>query len=434
MKKYLILVIILAFVGLTGCAGKAPGDAEPVVALVNGERITPVMVEEKTQDLLYTKYLQEKSLKHLKGLDSNEVVLKKIDELEKNLAQEITANQAFNELVREIVQKQEAKKHGFSVSHEDIEKIIQDSRDAEKNLLQDSEDYRLIQETKKKFMELKGLKTEKDYEDYRRQSLGKILLIGRLRAQVDEESAMEIAKEYPGTTDDDFRELVKNRYHNYVEKLVANARIKIKDQKFTIETRLLLDKIPDADKNLSTKIPVADYKLILTFEAKEVTEKTREVIKQRAEIAGLTIYFDKGSGDTIRMEIPHCADPDVYQWLVTKGEIRFQDPDKNMFITRKDIQSAIVKRNMDQESLVIEFNKDGAKKFAQVTTANVGKSIAIKMDQLDVASPMVAEPITSGEVQVTGPVSPGVLEAVLNTELLDQEIKPVQVETIKNKN
>jgi preprotein translocase subunit SecD len=63
-------------------------------------------------------------------------------------------------------------------------------------------------------------------------------------------------------------------------------------------------------------------------------------------------------------------------------------------------------RTFDQSttspSVLIEFNADGAKEFARLTSKNVGKIIAIVLDGKILALPRINEPILGGSVQISG--------------------------------
>jgi SecD/SecF fusion protein len=50
----------------------------------------------------------------------------------------------------------------------------------------------------------------------------------------------------------------------------------------------------------------------------------------------------------------------------------------------------------------LQFNAEGAKKFAQITTNNVGKRLAIVLDGKVQSAPNIKEPIPSGEAVITG--------------------------------
>jgi len=52
--------------------------------------------------------------------------------------------------------------------------------------------------------------------------------------------------------------------------------------------------------------------------------------------------------------------------------------------------------------VALQFNPEGAKKFAEVTAANVGKRLAIVLDGKVQSAPMIREAIPSGEAVITG--------------------------------
>lgn len=53
-------------------------------------------------------------------------------------------------------------------------------------------------------------------------------------------------------------------------------------------------------------------------------------------------------------------------------------------------------------SISLEFNAEGAKLFADITKANVGKPIAIYLDGVALSAPVVREPITDGQAEING--------------------------------
>ncbi|MCM8792062.1 MAG: protein translocase subunit SecD [Candidatus Omnitrophica bacterium] len=78
---------------------------------------------------------------------------------------------------------------------------------------------------------------------------------------------------------------------------------------------------------------------------------------------------------------------------------------KEAVLTGEVIKNALVK--FDQSSfgepvVAIEFNSEGAKKFAQITKDNVGKRLAIVLDGKLQSAPLIKEPIPSGEAVITG--------------------------------
>ncbi len=79
--------------------------------------------------------------------------------------------------------------------------------------------------------------------------------------------------------------------------------------------------------------------------------------------------------------------------------------DVKAVLTGEAIKNAMVKFDQSafNEPLVaIEMNAEGAKKFAQITSDNVGRRLAIILDGKIVSAPRIREAIPSGEAVITG--------------------------------
>ena len=59
----------------------------------------------------------------------------------------------------------------------------------------------------------------------------------------------------------------------------------------------------------------------------------------------------------------------------------------------------------NQPAISFSLNRDGGRKFASFTRANVGRSMAIIMDNRVYSAPVIQEPIAGGEVRITGTFS-----------------------------
>ncbi len=73
-------------------------------------------------------------------------------------------------------------------------------------------------------------------------------------------------------------------------------------------------------------------------------------------------------------------------------------------LTGKDLKRSEVKfdPNSGEPQVGLEFNSEGAQKFAEITSRNVGKPVAIFLDEFPVTAPNVQEAITSGEAVISG--------------------------------
>jgi preprotein translocase subunit SecD len=80
----------------------------------------------------------------------------------------------------------------------------------------------------------------------------------------------------------------------------------------------------------------------------------------------------------------------------------------------------------------LEFNTEGTKKFSDITTRNVGKPVAIFLDNFLITAPMVKEPITSGKAVISGEFS--IEEAKKLSIQLNAGALPVPIKLIEQRN
>jgi preprotein translocase subunit SecD len=78
--------------------------------------------------------------------------------------------------------------------------------------------------------------------------------------------------------------------------------------------------------------------------------------------------------------------------------------EKRVLVSGADLTDA--QPSFDQQTgqpvVTFRFNSSGARKFAEVTSANVGKPFAIVLDNKVISAPVIQTPITGGAGQITG--------------------------------
>jgi preprotein translocase subunit SecD len=88
-----------------------------------------------------------------------------------------------------------------------------------------------------------------------------------------------------------------------------------------------------------------------------------------------------------------------FRELLTQDATEFTKTD----LTGKDFKSATVSFDQAGKPIIdIEFNDDGAKKFEDITGRNVGKPLAIYLDNNLLSYPTVNQKISGGKGQITG--------------------------------
>lgn len=416
MRKTFILILLIIIAFGTGCGSEVSVDDSQVIATVNREIVTQNMLEERKNILLFQKRLQEKLLQNARNSGESEEYIKRI---EGSLIGEVTDNPAFNKIIRDMVQQQEAINRGIKVSNKEIEEFIIQSRVAEQSLPEGSEEYENMKTMKKEDMELKGLKTEQEYEDYQRKTLKKSFLKGKLKNKVSE----EIAKEYSAVNGEEYREIIRDRYNNFVEELVSNAKIETKVEGLSVELNMI--EIPDITANVDMK-EATQVRMIAR--ASGETKEIIQLIKQRLDIVGWEANLERANEKDIIITIPACDDPLAAKWLITKGEFHIEDSVGDITITKLDIISARMDKDNynNTERFLLEFTKSGTKRLADATKANVGMPMKVYLDDVCIASPRVSEPILDGKVQISGQVSNKVLMAILNTKNSSEKLELVE--------
>jgi preprotein translocase subunit SecD len=104
-------------------------------------------------------------------------------------------------------------------------------------------------------------------------------------------------------------------------------------------------------------------------------------------------------------------------------------------LTGKDLTRATVEFNSQtgQPVVSLQFNEAGTKKFADITSRNVGKPVGIFLDNQPVTTPVVNEPILTGNAQISGQFTTDQatsLSIQLNAGALPVPITIVQQDTV----
>ncbi len=103
-------------------------------------------------------------------------------------------------------------------------------------------------------------------------------------------------------------------------------------------------------------------------------------------------------------------------------------------LTGKDLKKAQVQ--FDQQTgkpiVALQFNQEGAKKFAQITAQNINKPVAIFLDSFPISAPVVQQKITGGQAVISGDFT--LDEAKQLAIALNAGALPVPIKVIKQQN
>ena len=107
----------------------------------------------------------------------------------------------------------------------------------------------------------------------------------------------------------------------------------------------------------------------------------------------------------IRVDFAYLTVPDgVLDLICSEAKLEFLDPDGNVFMEGRHLQSAtpITNTETGQPAISFRLTSEGAEIFGDMTAQSIGKTITIQLDGVVLMSPTVNEAIYGGDVMVTG--------------------------------
>ncbi len=213
----------------------------------------------------------------------------------------------------------------------------------------------------------------------------------------------------------------------------------------------------------------ADVSKIATTEVSDSMSALRDVIERRINVLGVSepiIRIEEGSNGEHRLIVDLPGVTDIKKATETIGEtpiLEFKtenpnppkatpatvdangnvnlttDPFAGKYIasdlTGRFLQKSTLEFNQQtrQATVVLQFNDEGAKLFEKITSANVGKTIAIYLDGQLISAPTVRQAISGGRAEITGNFTPDEAKTLvgrLNSGALPVPITLVSTQTI----
>ncbi len=168
-----------------------------------------------------------------------------------------------------------------------------------------------------------------------------------------------------------------------------------------------------AAKNITLGLDLAGG-VSITYQVKNENPKAEEMsdtiykLQKRVEQYSTEATVYQEGDDRINIEIPGVSDANaILDELGKPGSLEFQTTDGETVITGSDVETATAKSGQDdmgntEYSVELDLTAEGTTKFADATTANVGKQISIIYDGETISSPTVQQAITGGQAYITG--------------------------------
>ena len=167
----------------------------------------------------------------------------------------------------------------------------------------------------------------------------------------------------------------------------------------------------------------------------DAMNRVQKIIELRVNGLGLTepiIQREQGSHRII-VELPGVKDPEkAIEMLGKTGYLEFKDESGKSLLSGKDLKDSKAQMDGNNRAIVnLEFTPEGAKLFGDATAANVGKHIAILLDNQVLTNPVVESAIPDGKAIITGEKS--LDEAQRLAVLLRSGALPVKVEILETR-
>ena len=195
----------------------------------------------------------------------------------------------------------------------------------------------------------------------------------------------------------------------------------------------------------------ADMSRIASQDRDSAIEAVRNNIERRVNLFGLTEPLIQTSkiGEEYRLVVELAGVKDINQAIDLIGQTAQLDfrelaPEATTAatladyhstgLTGKDLTRSQVQfdRNTGAPEVGLKFSDEGAKKFSEITGRNVGKPVAIFLDQFPITNPLVREQITTGEAVITGEFT--LDEAKKMSIQLNAGALPVPIKIIEQRN
>ncbi len=141
---------------------------------------------------------------------------------------------------------------------------------------------------------------------------------------------------------------------------------------------------------------------------KDTLQKAVGILRDRVDNLGVkeSTLYPQGD-DRVVVEIAGEDDPEsAVDILKNTAQLEFWDEQGKVLVTGKHLKDAQAESAGAQGNgtfnVAISFDKEGAKQFAEATTANVNKPIAIVLDGKVISAPNVKTAITDGNAIIEG--------------------------------
>lgn len=199
----------------------------------------------------------------------------------------------------------------------------------------------------------------------------------------------------------------------------------------------------------------ADVSKLKNEDVTDAIDSARDIIEKRVNFFGVsepTIQTLKsGNGYRIAVDLPGITNVEEAVRLVGKTtQLSFREelPDKKIStqgatfmafsneakLTGKDVKKATVSFNSEngEPQVGLSFSPQGTKLFGELTQKNVGKQVAIFIDDRIISAPVVQQPILDGNAVISGQFT---IEEAKNLAIaINSGALPIPIKLIEQRN
>jgi protein-export membrane protein SecD len=167
-------------------------------------------------------------------------------------------------------------------------------------------------------------------------------------------------------------------------------------------------------------------KMVKVFEDAVFAQKTNTITGPVESEFGFHLIYKKAERTLVEYKISHILIKTKTEEDITGKQSEW----KNTELSGRNLQRSTVEFNPNtgQPEVSLEFDADGAKKFADITGRNIGKPVAIYLDNYPISQPKVNEKITGGKAVISG--SFNIAEAKLLAQRLNAGALPIPINLV----
>ena len=170
----------------------------------------------------------------------------------------------------------------------------------------------------------------------------------------------------------------------------------------------------------------------------DTMSKVRNIIERRVNSIGVAEPVIQLSGnDKLIVELAGIKDPQkAIELIGTTAKLEFRIKNKDgygpVLLEGSALKTAGVSRDqVGMPSVSFELNSQGANTFAKITRENIGKQLAIMLDNKEQSAPTINSEINGGSGIITGRFS--IEEANNLANLLKSGALPVEIKIVENR-